>query len=83
LYCQILSASFKTKYFIELNYKKDFLAFMSFNMSKDKIQEDKSLYTDPQWGEVRSSILRQYVDTDKQILVNDQVLIQQQTELIE
>jgi len=52
-------------------------------MSKDKIQEDKSLYTDPQWGEVRSSILRQYVDTDKQNLVSDQVLIQQQTELIE
>jgi len=51
-------------------------------MSKDKIQEEKSLYGDPQWGEVRSSILRQYVDTDKGNLVNDQVLIQQQSELM-
>ena len=56
---------------------------ISFNkMSKDKIQEEKSLYGDAQWGEVRSSILRRYINTDRQNIVDDQVLIQQQNELM-
>lgn len=53
-------------------------------MSKSSIEGvEADLYRDEDWGKVRTSILKQYYQADRENLVSDQLLIQQQSDLLQ
>jgi hypothetical protein len=56
-------------------------------MSRGEIQVAEgspgSLYQDEEWSEVRTSVMRQYIEPERSNLVSDQLLIQEQNGLME